>query len=299
MSAEASDPPAATMLGAAVVTYRGWPLVRRALNDLVAQTRRPDLIVVVDNGSDDGSAESIAEAYPDVVVVAEHPNRGYGAGLNAGLRALLARGVDRCLLLAQDCVLETDVVERLERALEEDAGLVAVGPLVSYRERPDVILSAGGLLRGTRLDTVHRLGGAPIGEAPTEGTLPSEWLDGSIMLLDAAAVRTLRFDERYYLYFEEVDFHCALRAAGGRIACVPGARAWQTPSGGNAYLETRNRLLFLEHRRSRIAAAQEIGRQLLLAGRDVMKGSVGRAYARGRLVGMSDYVRRNFGPRGA
>jgi GT2 family glycosyltransferase len=288
--------PGADTLGAAIITYRGWPLVKGAIDGLHAQTRRPDLIVVINNGSDDDSAKRIAEEYPHVTVIDEFPNRGYGAGLNAGLRVLLDRGVDRCMLVAQDCIMQPDVIARLENALQEDSDLAVVGPLVGYREVPDRILSAGGVLRGRRLHTTHRLSGRAMRDAPTEGWLPSDWLDGSIMLFSADAVRNTTFDERYFLYFEEVDFHRTLTLAGRRIACVPGARAWQTPGRGNAFLETRNRLLFIEKHRSVGGVLEELVRQFTLVGRDLRAGSAGRAYARERCAGSWAYIRRRFGP---
>jgi GT2 family glycosyltransferase len=205
-----------------------WDAREAALGCLASLARStiPATAIVVDNGSRDGTAEAVRERFPDAVVVRLAENAGFAAGANRGIERALTLGADAVLLLNNDARLEPSALERLARTLEADATLGLVAPRV-HDERPaDRIWYAGGdFSRATarvrhfrrkerddgRPDPGRRVGFAPL----------------AVALLSRTAIeRVGLLDERFFLYYEDVDLALRLEAAGLAIGYVPDARAW-------------------------------------------------------------------------
>ncbi len=248
-------------IGAIVLHYRFWPEVRSTLDALLAQTRPPDRLVVVDNQSSDGSVPRLREAFPEIDVVEAQGNLGYGAGMNLGMKQLLDCGMDAILLLTHECRLAPDALEALVGRLEEQPTVAAVGPLLAYRSEPSVVFSAGGEIDRTMWRPRHfhipRLVAGWVGSPPRD----AEWLDGAAVLLRSDAVRGAgMLDEDYFLYFEETEYLLKLRRLGWSVECVPAALAWQEPGTRPTYLWIRNRLRFLARTAPKRHVLREAGR---------------------------------------
>lgn len=180
-------------------------------------------IVLVDNGSSDGSSEFVRANFPDVECVRLESNRGFAGGNNAG-----HEHVRRChpaarylALLNADTIVESGWLRGLVDALEADSAVVAAQPTLVLH--PDI----------ERINTVgnrsHYLGfgmmggyGRPRGyaeEAPTEMDFPS----GAAVLLRMDTIeRVGLFDEVFHMYLEDADLGWKLRQLGGIVRHVPG-----------------------------------------------------------------------------
>jgi GT2 family glycosyltransferase len=101
-------------------------------------------IVVVDNGSTDGSPAVIRQQFPDVAILEQPRNLGFAAGNNVGLRWALERKADYVLLLNNDTDLAPDFLNLLVAAAERDPTIGIVAPTIYYYEQPQAIWSAGG-----------------------------------------------------------------------------------------------------------------------------------------------------------
>lgn len=192
----------------------------------------PDLshvIVVVDNGSSDGSVLAVRTAWPDVRVVEMGRNAGFAAASNAGIRSCDS---DLVLLLNSDTIVPPGSVDRLAAALEQDAAAAAAGPrLVDPAGRPELsfgrMLSPWNEARQKLIALAIAAGIPPIaGWFARRVTAPHhpDWVSGACLLVrrDAGAAAGW-LDERFFLYGEDVDFCAALRAAGHRILFTPAA----------------------------------------------------------------------------
>lgn len=211
-------------------------------------------IVVVDNGSTDGSVPVIRERFPMVTMLENTENWGYTGGNNVGLRYALAQGADYTLLLNNDTEVAPDFLRRLVEAAESDPFLGMAGPTIYYHDRPDVIWSAGGAIdwqRGsTRMVGLDERDEGQFGAEPR----PVDFVTGCAMLVRRTVLEQAGLlDERFFAYYEEAEWCVRASRAGFRIVHVPLAHIWhkispsaQADSPFVHYYMTRNRLLFLK-----------------------------------------------------
>ena len=187
---------------------------------------RAHRVLVVDNGSQDGSVEAIRTRRPEVTLIALGRNAGFGAANNVALRASDAPLV---LLLNSDTRVGAGAIDTLIDRLEA-TGAVAVGPrLVNGAGRPEIsfgemlspVAELKQRLRQRAAASDHPLARAYVGRRLARERVV-DWVSGACLLVrrDAALAAGL-FDERYFLYEEDVDFCAALRAHGGRVVYTP------------------------------------------------------------------------------
>lgn len=176
-------------------------------------------VVLVDNGSGDESVEATRAAFPAVEIVALSSNLGFGPALN---RAIARHGGDPLILLNNDVRCEPGFVEAMLRTLRPGIDMVA-GVLVQDHA-PELIDSAGVVadrrtlmafdhLNGCHLDSLE---GAPAPLAPCGGA--------ALYRRDAFEAAG-GFDERIFLYYEDLDLGLRMRATGSTCAIAPQALA--------------------------------------------------------------------------
>lgn len=239
-----------------VLNWNGAGVIGPCLDSL-ARVVRPALeVIVVDNGSTDGSAAMVRERYPRVELIETGENLLFARGNNAGIRRALERGAGAVLLLNNDTEVDPAFAERLLAALE-DPGVGIAGPRICYHDDPRRIWYGGGLFEP--LTGVPRHRDIRRVEGPgTAGAGETEWVTGCALLARREVFeRVGLLDPSYRIYCEDVDF--CLRAArdGWRIRYEPGALVWHKVSassgGGMTPLKLENRLagtalLFRRHR---------------------------------------------------
>ncbi len=200
-----------------IPTFEARHLLGRVLGSLAAQTLSPAEVVVVDNGSSDGSAELVRAEFPDVAIVSLERNLGFGPAIN---RAVEERPGDPVILVNNDAECRPDFLA----ALIDGAGdaEMAAGVLVQERD-PEAVDSAGVVADRTLMgfDYMH---GEPVAELAGAGAPLGPTGGAALYRLDALHA-VGGFDERIFLYLEDVDLALRLAAAGGRCRLVPEARA--------------------------------------------------------------------------
>lgn len=216
-------------VAAVVVNYRSGPALARCVEALDRQG--PAELVVVDNGSSDGSVAELRRRVPGVCVIDPGANLGYGAAANRGAAATGAP----CLLVCNsDLEVGSEAIIRLAEALSARPGCGAVGPLIrdasgarypSARRFPSLVDAAGHAVLGlfapanrfTRAYHQAELAGSP--EARDV-----DWLSGACLLFRRSAFEELGgFDESYFMYAEDVDLCWRLGEAGWTVTYVPDA----------------------------------------------------------------------------
>lgn len=251
-AAELAEPAATRRVGVVTVTYSPGETLAALLDSLPAASTVPLAVVISDNGSDDGSVEA-AERRPDVTVVHNGRNLGYGGGVNAGVGALPA-GADPVLIVNPDVVLGPGALDELLAGLRRHPEAGAVGPLIttadgvvypSARQLPSLGAGAGHALLGwcwpgNPWTRTYRQDHAE----PVERK--AGWLSGSCLLVRRNAFAEIGgFDDDYFMYFEDVDLGDRLARAGWVSMYVPSASV--THLGGHAASRDRTAMSRAHH----------------------------------------------------
>jgi len=199
-----------------IPNYDGERHLRRVLRSLEAQTR-PAEVVLVDNGSTDDSLALVRREFPEVAIVAHGENLGFGRGLN---RAIGERPADPLILLNNDVECEPRFVEAM---LDVGEGAEAVAGVLTQERAPERIDSAGVVADRTLMgfDYLH---GEPVSAAAAADD-PLGPTGGAALYRLAAFEALGGFDERIFLYYEDLDLALRMAAAGGRCRLAPEARA--------------------------------------------------------------------------
>jgi N-acetylglucosaminyl-diphospho-decaprenol L-rhamnosyltransferase len=201
-----------------IPTLNARELLADALESLGRQTIDA-AVVVVDNGSTDGTAEMVADRFPHVRVVRNDTNLGFGRAVN---RAALGLDGDALVLLNNDVVCEPEFLERLLAPLaEEGVGMVA-GVLLQHGA-PELVDSAGIELDPT-LRSWDALWNRPASEVDAAPEPVGPCGGAAAYRLDAFQAAG-GFDEVFFAYWEDVDLALRLRLAGHRCVRAAGARA--------------------------------------------------------------------------
>ncbi|UZN01942.1 glycosyltransferase family 2 protein [Cellulomonas sp. S1-8] len=275
MSAPAPEPDVTVV----TVTYDAAGLVRTCLDSLAAQ--RLDgvrmAVVVVDNASSDGTAEVVADEYPEVRLVRSARNLGFAGGNNLALRQVRSPYV---VLVNNDAVIAPDAVWALVRAMDaapDDVAAMAATVLLAARFRaagPDE-QDAPGAVQGPDGRWVPdpagdvRLVNSTGNEVRTDGFGQDRgWLadaarhrpardvfgfSGAAAVLRTSALRDVGlFDESFFMYYEDTDLSWRLRLAGYRVehcadAVVEHVHAASSGEGSELFRfhDARNRLAML------------------------------------------------------
>lgn len=215
---------------AVVVNYESGPLLLDCVEALLADTSAgaPPDVVVVDNGSRDGSTAALRSALPAVRIVDAGANLGYAGGANRGIAATDSEVVAVC---NPDARVEPGTAGALLHRLGTEADLGAVGPAVlepdgthypSARRLPSTVDATGHAVLGRvwpRNPFTRRYRQL---DADPDRPRDVDWVSGAAVWLRRAAVDTIGgWDDRYFMYVEDVDLCWRLRQAGWRIAYEP------------------------------------------------------------------------------
>jgi GT2 family glycosyltransferase len=204
-------------------------------------------VLVVDNGSNDGSIEAIRQHFPNIEVVALPENRGYAGGNNAGIRLALERGAQGVLLLNNDTEVAPDFLQLLLWALDAFPCVAGVCSAIHRRDRPEMLDVAYAEVRfdqhhAVQLRGVNALPGQGYGERVEIGVAV-----GCSLLLTAEALRAVGlFDERYFAYHEDVDWCLRAHRLGFRFVYEPHSRVFHRGSGTTGKLAAAQQVERLE-----------------------------------------------------
>jgi len=200
-----------------LLNWNGWRDSLACLESLERVTYPKLSVILVDNGSSDGSVAHIRHHHPRLELIENASNLGFSAGNNVGIRAALARDVDYLWLLNNDARPEPGALSALVQRAEEDHRLGAVGSVLRYAHDPRVVQAwGGGRVNIWTGRTAHVL--APV----SEGEL-TYLTAASLLLRRTALAQVGLFDEGYFLYWEDTDLCYRLRARGWRLGVASGS----------------------------------------------------------------------------
>jgi GT2 family glycosyltransferase len=207
-----------------IPTLRAGERLSRTLVALEGQSQRPD-VVIADNSPERLGGKLVRESFPWAQAVEFGENLGFGKALN---RAVREQPGDPIVFLNDDVTVEPDFVSGLAEALEPDVEMVAA---VLLRERDPARIDSAGVVADRTLLGFDYLSGEPV-EALAGAADPLGPTGGAALFRLDAFKQVGGFDERMFLYYEDLDLALRIRRAGGRCRLAPAAR------GLHAYSET-------------------------------------------------------------
>jgi GT2 family glycosyltransferase len=242
------DTVAAVEAAVVIPNYNGERWLPGVLESVAVQTLAPAEVLVVDDGSSDGSLALLAERFPGVRTIALGANGGFARAANAGIRAV---GADAVALVNTDVLLAPDWLARAVAALEAAPGAASVATKLVDLGDPSLLYDAGDVLRRDgaceQRGRFERDGGRY--EEPGEVFSACA---GAALYRRSALLAAGGFDERFGTYLEDVDLGLRLRLAGWGCRWEPravarhagGGSSGALPHGPGAWVE-RNTLLLV------------------------------------------------------
>ncbi len=244
-------------VSAVVCNYQGEGYLADCLGALRGLAQAPDEVIVVDDGSTDGSVALVRESFPDVRVLELGHNRGPCAARNAGLAAARNRAV---LLVDNDVVVRPDVLAKLVSAWVGRPAAAVLPRSVVFGE-PDRVHYDSARLHYAGVMSLRNFY-VPIAEAEGEGVVEVDGLVALTALVDREALGEAGgFDEDLFYLMEDYDLGLRLRLAGRVLLSVedaivlhkggtPGLSFREDREGAvypsrRAYYHSRNRLMIL------------------------------------------------------
>ena len=226
-------------LGVVTVLYNSLGVLPSFVASLVAQRMERFLLYAVDNASGDGSADWLAQ-HPDrrIRLTRNAENAGIAVADNQGIRQALADGCRWILLLNNDTEFGPEFFATLIAGLEGHGADIATPKILVHGSSPPVIWSAGGRFHRWQANrATHDGQGQPDGP---EWDRPrrTSYATGCCFLAHAAVFQKIGLlDEKFFVYFDDVDYAFRCRGARMTIWYIPDARLWHkvgSLTGGGA-----------------------------------------------------------------
>jgi GT2 family glycosyltransferase len=213
-----------------VLTWNNYDLTRDCLESLRKIDYENYEVVLVDNGSADGSAERLASEFPEARLIKNEKNLGFPGGNNVAIRDAMQRNPDYFLLLNNDTLVATDFLSKLVAVAESDERIGIVNPKILYFEPADRIWFGGGYYKPWwSTGKVRGVNRRDVGKY--NETSEISFVTGCAFLIKTRVVRQIGLlDERFFLGFEDLDWSVRALRAGFRAFYVGSAVIWHKSS---------------------------------------------------------------------
>ncbi len=210
-------------------------------------------ILVVDNGSTDGSVAAIRAAFPEIELIETGRNLGYAGGNNVGIERAISDGADYVLVLNNDTTCAPDLIDRLLEAAARHPRAGMFCPRILYLQDPQRVWFDNARWNSGKLNF-----GFP-GKDRLESELAAadhetDFACGAALFVRAEVIRQIgAFDARYFLVWEEADWCYRARKNGWASMVVSSAKIWHSVGASfgseasplRTYFSSRNQLLWL------------------------------------------------------
>jgi GT2 family glycosyltransferase len=236
-----------------VVNWNQYQLTLDCLASLRQQDYPNFSVILVDNGSHDGSTSIIREVYPEITILENECNLGIAGANNVGIRQALQTDADYIFLLNNDTTVASDMLTYLVEVAESDPGIGMTGPTMLYFDQPSVIWCAGNRVNWYTGDTCRLYENVQIDTLKWTNYQEVDFITSCAVCIKRSAFEEVGLmDERYFIYYDETDWFFRAKQVGWRAVHVPWAKMWHKVSAtmGESspttdYYMVRNNFLYL------------------------------------------------------
>jgi len=274
-----------------------------SIDNLEAKGLKTEVVVVNNNPKE--NLHDLKTKFNKFSFLETGKNLGYAAGNNFGIKRVLKEKPDFVFVINNDTVLDEKILLNLIEFAKTDEKIGILGPKIYFapgcefhkeryqvKDQGKVIWYAGGLIDWPNVASSHH-GVDEIDRGQYDTPMETDFVSGCAMLVKKEVWEKIGFfDERFFLYWEDVDFCQRAKITGFKIVFVPQAKLWHANAGSSQvggplhdYYMTRNRLLFgmkYASFKTKLALFKQSW-QILLHGRQWQK------------IGLKDFYLRKFG----
>lgn len=244
-----------------ILTWNGRDDTLSCIDSLESLTYPNVSIILVDNGSTDGTVAAVGLRWPSLTVIENHTNLGFAGGNNVGIRHAFGNGADYVLVLNNDTIVDPDLLQPLVAQAERDSMIGLLNPKIYYFDEPRTLWSAGmslmpGRVFGVRVPncSVMMDGCGSIDNAGQfDDVRDVDAVTGCALFARRDILERIGlFDEGFFIFSEDVDLSLRARAAGYRCVYVPKAVLWhrvsRSPLHAGVPSQENPRIIYLVHR---------------------------------------------------
>jgi len=223
-----------------IINWNTYQLTFNCLKSLEACTYKNKIIFFVDNGSKDGSGDKIALEFPDINYIKNEINEGFTGANNIALKVILKQNFDYVLLLNNDTEVKPNFLTHLEASMNFDENLAATQPLILDFPNKNTIWNAGGSFNSFFGLSKTRFKGM-IYKPKLKIDTSTEWISGCCILVKIAVIHEVGLlDNRFFAYFEDVDWSIRMTNLGYKLGVVPKSIIYHHSSGSSKKNNTSN-----------------------------------------------------------
>jgi len=200
-----------------ILNWNQWAITAQCLHSLT-RLDYPDFnVILMDNASDSPAPAEITAILPGTVLIRNQSNSGFGKGNNPGIRRAMEGGAEFVWLLNNDTAVMPDTLRMLVSKMSESEKTGAVGTEILDFDNKTVLVWGGGKVNLRRFYTCNL-------RAATPGVTPDYLTAASVLLRSEALKQTGLFDEKFFMYWEDVDLCFRLKQNGWTLAVADGAK---------------------------------------------------------------------------
>lgn len=213
-----------------VLNWNGADETFACLESLAGVISADCRVLVVDNGSTDGSPEKLRNAFPAIELLCLPANCGYAGGNNAGFRRVLEMQADVVIFLNNDTIVDQGFCAHLVEVLRRKPSTGIAVPKIFYWDRPDTLWYAGGVLR-LSTGLIRHVGLREKDALEFDRPCSTGYATGCCLAMRCRDFNAIGgFDEAFRMYAEDVDLSLRVRAQGMSIDYVPASKVWHKVS---------------------------------------------------------------------
>lgn len=205
-----------------IVNWNSFDVTAQCLESLKSLDYPNFQVVLIDNGSNDGSGRKLKSEFPEVTLIESHNNLGFTGGNNLGIQYALDYGHDLVMLLNNDTIVTPTFAGILIERLTSE-GLVAIQPKIMFNYDRSIIWNAGGKFLSF-LSLPKTRGEGLKDDGRFDSLRYTDWITGCCFLIQADTIREIGLlDDKFFIYYEDTDWSLKLRQLGIQLGFEPSA----------------------------------------------------------------------------
>ena len=212
-----------------VLNWNGRALTFDCLDSLKKISYPNVNVVVIDNGSTDGSVASIKDKYPEIELIELPENLGFADGNNVGFISVKDKA-DYTIFLNNDTIVDSNFVEPLINELQLESNTKQTGPKIYYADNPETIWFAGGKVN-LWTGFIWHIGIRKKDSHDYSKKQEIDYATGCCVCMRTEDFESIgMFDHSFSMYAEDVDLSLRFKKRGGDIVFIPESKVWHKVS---------------------------------------------------------------------